>query len=291
MRLPFSLLPMKILRRLTLFHPIAERIARSFPHLDLLLKQAESDMKKGEYITSALNNAILFFIFSLIVLNALQIYFKIQVIVFALLASLLLSLFVFVNALIYPGIIVNRKVRNIEKNLMPAMQDMLAQLNSGVPIFNVLVNVSNADYGEVSKEFGKAVRRINAGVPQTEVLAEMGAKNPSIFFRRTVWQISNGLTSGANMVAVVRESIKTLADEQIVQIQEYGSRLSPLSMFYMIIAVILPILAITFMIILASLISLSQTVMQLILWGFYTFMIFVQIMFLGMIKSRRPNLL
>ena len=47
----------------------------------------------------------------------------------------------------------------IEKNLMPALQNILIQLNSGVPAFNILVNISSGKYGDLSKEFGKAVRK------------------------------------------------------------------------------------------------------------------------------------
>ena len=231
------------------------------------------------------------FIFFFLVLGIFQLAFKLQAISLSLTAAFVITLFAFTNSLFYPKIYVNKRVRDLERNLLPALQDFLAQINSGVPIFNVLVNLSNADYGEVSKEFGKVVRQINAGKSQIQALSDLGAENPSVFFRRSLWQISNGLTSGANMQVVVKESIKALADEQVIQIQEYGSRLSPLSMFYMLIAVILPILAITFIIILSSLISLTSTVMQLILWGLYVFLIFVQIMFLGLIKSRRPNLI
>lgn len=291
MKLPYSVLPIRILRRISLFRPIGNKIAKRFPSLSIQLRQAKSDMGKEEYVTVSITNALMVFVFLLILFNIIQIYLKFQVVVVSVFAAGAISLFILGNSLIYPNLIVKRRVRNIERNLLSALQDFLAQINSGVPIFNVLVNISNADYGEVSKEFGKAVREINAGKSQIEALADLGAANPSVFFRRTLWQISNGLTSGANMVTVVQESFKTLADEQVVQIQEYGSRLSPLSMFYMLIAVIMPILAVTFIIILSTLISLPPTLMQFMLWGLFALIIFIQIMFLGLIKSRRPNLI
>ena len=291
MRFPFSILPTRILKRISLFRPPASVFARRFPSLDSLLKQARSDIDGEEYITAAITNSLMIFALFLILSNIAQIYLEVQLVGLSLFASAAIALFAFTNALIYPSIIVGRRVRAIEKNLLPALQDFQAQINSGVPIFNAIVNISNSDYGEVSKEFGQAVREINAGKSQVEALADIGAANPSLFFRRTLWQISNGLTSGANMTVVVKESIKSIADEQVIQIQEYGSRLSPLSMFYMLIAVIFPILAITFIIILSSIISLSATVTKLVLWGFFGMIVFLQIMFLGMIKSKRPNLI
>jgi len=291
MKVPFVILPTKLLRRISLFRPISSKLSRVFSKLDLLLKQSRSDLDKEEYITVVLTNTIMIFIFLVVIFNVLQIYFQIQAIGISIFAAGLASLFVFFNSINYPKIIVNKRIRGIERNLLPSLQDFLAQANAGVPIFNIIVNISNSDYNEVSKEFEKAVREINAGKSQVEALSDLGAANPSVFFRRTLWQISNGLTSGADMVKVIKESINSISDEQLIQIQEYGARLSPLSMFYMLIAVIMPILAITFILILSSLISTNPTTMKIILWGFYAGIVFMQIMFLGIIKSKRPNLI
>src|SRR3989338_10168798 len=107
--------------------------------------------------------------------------------------------------MIYPKIFVNRKKREIESNLIPALQDMLVQLTSGIPLFSILVNISASDYGALSLEFKKIVRKINAGVSEIDVLEETGEKNPSIFFRRTLWQIINGMRAGSDISVVVRD--------------------------------------------------------------------------------------
>ncbi|MBU2497247.1 MAG: type II secretion system F family protein [Nanoarchaeota archaeon] len=290
MRLPFSVLPIRVLKRISLLRPFGSWLAKRFPNFDQLIKQTRYKTNKEEYFTIALTNALFLFIFFAILINIIQIFLGIQAIALSFFISFVIAVFIFSNSLIYPRLIVGRRIKNIERNLLPALQDFLAQINSGVPIFNVIVNVSNSNYGEVSKEFTKAVREINAGKSQSEALADLGADNPSVFFKRSLWQISNGLTSGANMVTVVKESIKAISDEQVLQIQEYGSNLSPLSMFYMLVAVIMPILAITFLIVISSLISISESIMQLILWGLFVLILFIQIMFLGIIKSKRPNL-
>ncbi|MEA2036371.1 MAG: type II secretion system F family protein [Nanoarchaeota archaeon] len=191
----------------------------------------------------------------------------------------------------YPKISTNRKVREIEKNLLAALQNILVQLNSGVPLFDILVNISKGGYGGVSKEFSKVVKAINAGKPQIETLENMAAINPSLFFRRAIWQLVNGMKSGANMSNVINEIINLLSEEQILQIQRYGSRLNPLAMFYMLMVVIVPSLGMTSLIILASFISLSEFATKFMFWGLYGFVIFFQIMFMGIIKSKRPNLL
>jgi len=205
--------------------------------------------------------------------------------------ALLFSSFIFFSQIIYPKIYISRKEREIEKNLIPALEDMLVQLSSGIPLFSILVNISSSDYKELSNEFKKMVRKINAGYPQVEVLEEAGEKNSSIFFRRTLWQLSNGMKAGSDISIVIKNSIKTLNEEQLIQIQDYGNKLNPLIMFYMLITIILPALAITFLTIISSLVNLAQTTSTLLYIGLFISVVLIQIMFLGVIKSVRPSLI
>jgi len=199
--------------------------------------------------------------------------------------------FVFFSRMIYPKIFVNRKQREIESNLIPALQDMLVQLTSGIPLFSIMVNISASDYGALSYEFKKIVQKLNAGSPQLEVLKEVAENNPSLFFRRALWQISNGMRAGSDISIVIRDSIKSLNEEQLVQIQNYGNKLNPSIMFYMLSSVILPALAITFLTVISSLINLGQQVTIFMFVGLFVLVVFIQIMFLGVIKSIRPSLL
>ncbi len=199
--------------------------------------------------------------------------------------------FVLFSQLAYPRIYSVRRDRNIEKNLIPALEDMLVQLNSGIPLFNIMVNLSVADYGELSEEFKKIIRKINAGLPQIDVIEEAGEKSSSLFFRRTLWQISNGLKAGSDISVVIRYSIGTLGEEQIIQIQNYGNKLNPLIMFYMLVSIIMPALAITFLTIIASMVNLPSNTTIGMYIGLFVFIVLIQVMFLGVIKSARPSLL
>lgn len=205
--------------------------------------------------------------------------------------GILVGLFTFGLQQAYPFLYQTRRQKNIERNLLPALEDMIVQLNAGVPLFSILVNISSSDYGELSNEFKKAVKKMNAGVPQTEVLDELGKNNPSIYFRRTLWQLSNGMKAGSDIAIVIKESMKSLNQEQVLQIQTYGNKLNPLIMFYMLISVILPALSVTFLTILASMVNLDQTTTQGMFIGLFVLIVIIQIMFLGVIKSTRPSLL
>ncbi len=292
-KIPYSLLPTKVLRNASsIFRGIGEALQNLFPFLKLYLKQAEAEISVKEYLSMCFLSSLLFFVFFgffFILILALARVGK--SFLFGLITAIVVTIFVFLQQIIYPRVYAHRRIKGIERNLLSALQNILIELNSGVPLFDILVNISKGDYGEVSREFLKAVREINAGRPQIETLEEIAAINPSLFFRRAVWQIVNGMKSGANMASVVNEIINSLSEEQILQIQRYGSQLNPLAMFYMLTVVIAPSLGMTFLIILSSFISLSEFATKLIFWGLYGIVVFFQIMFMGVIKSRRPNLL
>jgi hypothetical protein len=99
------------------------------------------------------------------------------------------------------------------------------------------------------------------------------------------------MRAGSDMSIIIRDSINSLNEEQLIQIQNYGNKLNPLIMMYMLISVIIPALSVTFLTILSSMVNLAPTMAKLIFIGLLVFVILVQIMFLGLIKSRRPSLL
>ncbi len=292
-KVPYSLLPTKVLRNASsIFRGVAESLEPYFPFLKLSLKQAKVDFSIREYLSMCFLSCLVFFAFfgiffiSILAFTGIKQFFWVGLVI-----TIIVTLFVFLQQLAYPKIYANRRVRGIERNLLAALQNILVQLNSGVPLFDILVNISKGEYGEVSKEFANVVREINTGKPQIEALEDMAAINPSVFFRRSVWQLVNGMKSGADMATVVNETMDSLAEEQILQIQRYGAQLNPLAMFYMLAVVIAPSLGTTFLIMLSSFMSLSEFATKLIFWSLYGIVFFFQIMFMGMIKSKRPNLL
>lgn len=293
LKLPLSILPVKNLRKISyLFLGVGETLRPMFPFLKKNLEQAEIEFDVREYLTMCFFASALFFLFvgiiitfGLYVFGIEKYYFIGPVIAFV------FTIFVFVQQTLYPKLAANRRIKSIERNLLSALQNILVQLNSGIPLFEILVNISRSDYGEISREFGRAVKEINTGKSQIEVLDEIAAKNPSLFFRRAIWQLVNGMKAGSDMSTVIKSSIDALSEEQLLQIQKYGGQLSPLAMFYMLIAVIMPALGITFIIVLSSFVAPSESLVKMIFFGLYGFIVFFQIMFLGLIKSRRPNLL
>jgi len=292
-KLPYTFLPPPAIRKgSNLFLKPANKILPLFPFLGLNLRQAGIRERSEKYLSMCMFASLVFFIFISIVLTFMLFAFRMEnAMMVGPMISFVFSIFVFIQQVLYPKMLSRKKIRSIEQNLLPALQNVLVQLNSGVPIFNILTHIAGGDYGELSKEFDKAVRDINAGRSQIDALEEIATNNPSTLFRRAIWQLVNGMKAGADMGVVMAEIIDALGEQQLIQIQNYGSQLSPLAMFYMLAAVIVPSLSVTFIIILSSFIALSPGMTKIIFWTLLIIVIFVQIMFLGIIRSRRPNLL
>lgn len=292
-KIPYSILPFKVLRSGSKkFYPIAEHIKSFFLFLELHLKQAELNIHPIEYLAVVIFSVLIFFIFIFFIVFI--IFFSLEFenpLAITIAVSLFISLFVFISDMAYPKLIANRRIKDLERNLLPALRTLLIQINSGVPLFDVFVQISSQNYGEISKEFKIVVREINAGRSNIDVLEELASHNPSLFFRRAVWQLVNGMKSGANINKVVKEVIASLSQEQLIEIQRYGSQLNPLAMFYMMVVVILPSLGMAFLLMLSSFFFSSEILVKTIFWGLYAAVFFFQLMFLGIIKTRRPNLL
>lgn len=289
-KIPFTFSDVEILKRRSKW--FTRFVGYKASRLDDYLEGAQAKINRRQYLAIAYRAFVFnILIFSVVFTSLLGLLKADNFFVYGLGAALMVSGLILFNQMNYPRLFALNKERNIERNLISVLQDMLVQLNSGVPMFRIIVNIAESNYDEVSEEFKKIAREINSGVSQIEAI-EMHAKyNTSKYFRRILWQISNGMRSGSDMNFILKEAIGNLMDEQEIQIQSYGGKLNPLIMFYMLMAVILPSLGITFLIIISSIMNLGSTWTKVIFFVIFGFVVFMQIMFLGLIKSRRPSLL
>ncbi|MEK6894097.1 MAG: type II secretion system F family protein [Nanoarchaeota archaeon] len=256
------------------------------------LSKAEVDITREQYLGIVIRSTLMFSIITYLFLSTMIFIFGHGNPFFIpLIPALAVGVFTSFSQINYPKVLSDRQQKAIERNILPAMEDMLIQLSSGVPLFTILVNVSSSGYGQLSVEFKKAVKKINAGFPQIEVIEEMGKKNHSILFRKALWQISNGMKAGSNITEVVRDIIHSLNEEQYLQLQTYGNKLNPLIMFYMLISIILPALAITFLTIISSVVNLPEAITMGMFIGLYIMSILIQITFLGVIRTAKPSLI
>src|SRR5689334_21010023 len=221
-QIPFTFSSIEVLKKRSVF--FGDYIQyRKHSKLEENLFKCQVNLTRKEYLSIAYRTFTHTFIFFLALAMTILGFIGVPYYpLFSIGMAFFFSGFIFLSQLFYPGMYVMRRQKDIERNLFSALEDILVQLNSGIPLFSVLVNISSSEYGELSTEFKRAVQKINAGSPEQEVLEELSRRNPSVFFKRTLWQISNGMNAGSDMSIVVRDSMKALNEEQLIQIQNYG---------------------------------------------------------------------
>jgi len=278
-----------------LFLGVGEILTHIFPFINPAIDQSgvkeEYGISGREYMSLCFTVSMMFF---LLVGGSLTIVLKLgraKQPMIGLAAGIVIALAMFLYLAFYPRSIVNRRVKYLERNLLFALRSLLIQIRSGVPLFNAMVSISLGNYGPITDEFKNVVDKVNAGKPVLEVLEELAVRNPSLYFRRAMWQVINSMKSGSDVGENIEDLLSSLAKEQLVEIGRYKSILNPIAMMYMMIAVIVPSLSITLLIILSSFPGMEAVGREQTYWVILVAMVFMQFIFLGLIKSRRPNLI
>lgn len=290
-RIPILPLPLEKARKISKrFLSVGESISHLFPGLDFQLDQSGFDFEPREWCSLG----VFSFVFYTLLLSGLMFVVlvagKIEITRILLVApavGLTIGAVSLIYIVFYPRLFVNRKVRNIEKNLPTTLHHLLIEIRSGVPLYNSLISIAQSKYGSLSDEIRKAVNEINTGRSEIAALETLARENPSLYFRRVMWQIVNSLKSGADIGDTIKNLVDSLQEDQRIEIKKYGSALNPMALMYMLFAVIFPTLGITFLLVISSFIGIGFDI-QWMLVGILGFLLMFQFMIIGLIKSRRP---
>ena len=286
--LPFTLLPYPILSAFSkYFLGAGDSLMRSTPKLKLHLEQAKIDISTREY--AALVAASIFFnqLFSFLMIFLVGAVIKVSLIVPAILLSLIVAAFSFVYNINYPKITAMARVKYLDAQLIPALRQILIEIRSGVPLYNAMISVTSS-HGEVSEEFAKITKEIGSGKPEADAFSAASERNYSFKFRRVLWQISNALKAGADVGDALAIMVDELSKDKLTEIKRYGQELNPWSMVYMLGAVAIPSMGVSFLIVLLSL--TGALIPKIILPIILGILILFQMMFHSFIKGRRPIL-
>ncbi|MBR9699764.1 type II secretion system F family protein [Candidatus Woesearchaeota archaeon] len=267
-----------------IFGAFIQRITKLFPNIGLKLQQAGMPDAPEDFIKKTLIVSLYgtggFLMFLWLVLVKLGF------------GSAVLMMFpaVFGIAFFYflkvPDFKIMKNLRDINSEIVFAGRFLIIELESGVSLYNAFQNVAK-NYRTIGKYFSDIVTRIDLGTQMEEALNETIESTPSPSFRKILWQIVNSQHTGADISTSLKSVVNNITREQMIEIKEYGRKLNPLAMFYMIIAVILPSIGITMFIVLSTFLNLTLSLSILLVISF--FLAFIQFMFLAMIKSSRPS--
>ena len=261
-----------------------QRISKTFPNLKVKLKQAGIDDKPEDFIRKTFISA--FYMATGVVVFLFLILAKLNVvkgIFFILIPIIFIVMFFYMIRL--PDVRISKKEKDISKEVVFAGRFIIIELESGVPLYNAMVNVSK-NYEIIGRYFKEITDKVDLGTSMEDALNEAVEFIPSNDFRKILWQIINSIRTGSDVAKSLYSVMEQITRDQITEVNKYGKKLNPLAMFYMIVAVILPSLGITMLVILSS--SIQFELSLTILLALAGFLGFVQFMFIAMVKFSRP---
>jgi len=180
-----------------------------------------------------------------------------------------------------------KRQKLIDRDVLFAGRYLLVKLNSGQPLINALVDASKS-YGVASSYFKEIVKDIELGKPLENALSDASEYSPSEKFKKILFQISNALKIGIDVTDFLDATLNEIAQQQLIEITRYGKKLSSVTLFYMLFAIVLPSLGLTIFILVASLAAISVDLTFFIVILF--FLAVIQVMFLIVYKSIRPDI-
>lgn len=290
-RIPLMIIPMGIAKKISrIFFGIGSKLSRIIPGIKYDLQETDLDITEEEYIAVSLLNSFFIFVIFFFLLFFLNYRVKGNTpessLILSLTLSFLFAIVFFVLLVRYPKITAGKKAEQIDKNLIFALKDLYLQINSGISLYNAMVNIAKEDYGQISVEFGKVAKSVNTGTPVVAALEKMVLKSKSEYLRRTVWQIINTLKAGASLSGALRTIIDDLTINQKSRIRDYAHELNLWSLIYMLFAVAVPTIGATMLVILTSFAGFGITKGMFVLFIILCFI--VQLILIGFVKTRRP---
>ncbi|MFH1916645.1 MAG: type II secretion system F family protein [Nanoarchaeota archaeon] len=263
----------------------AEQLAAQFPDLKKKLRMAHLETTPELYIKEKLTSALILSVglglFCFFVLTRMGVG-----IVPILLLFLVLMFIIFSTFVKHVDVLIRKREKDIDREVLFAGRFLLIKLNTGQPLINAIVEASKS-YGVANKYFKEIVREIELGTPLEKALELESYYTPSQKFRKILFQITTALKIGIDVTNFLSSILDEISEEQLIEIQRYGKKLNSLTLFYMLMAIVIPSLGVTIFIVIASLINLNLELSAFLVIIFV--MMIVQFIFLSLFKTIRPD--
>ncbi len=268
-----------------MFDTLFKFIASSRPELKRNLRQAEISSTSEVFVKKSFFSALMLsFVFSVLFFGGLLSSMGRPV-------GMALALFPFIFFIAFnyflhvPASLKSRKEKEINKEIVFATRFLIIETESGVPLYNCFINMSKT-YKNIGKYFRAIIESVNLGTSLEDAINEVIELCPSRNLQKILWQVLNTINTGADVTKPLNSVMEQIIKEQKIEVEEYGRKLNPMAMFYMMVAVIAPSLGTTMLIIFSTFTGFEVgLVVLLMIAGLVGFM---QFMFFAIIKSSRP---
>ncbi len=165
-RIPFLLVgPTGAKRFSKRFGGIGKFISKLMPSLGVTMKKLETEYDAQTFANAAFISAIIYaLLFGGLVYFILNLRGEAEIIGQSVGIGFLIFFIFLMLMIIYPKILIRKVAVKETKELLFALRELMMDVDSGVPLFDAMKNVSEAKYGFVSKDFEQVIRAIDTGL-------------------------------------------------------------------------------------------------------------------------------
>ncbi len=269
------------------FNKIIKNLTSKHPELRQKLLTAKIDRSPEKYMENVVKTTLMGVV--TIVILVFLFFSKNPNFILILLGSIIGSttLIYIINFRVVDVAIIKRG-KDIDREVLFAGRFLLIKLNSGQPLINAIIDASNS-FGVANKYFKEIVRDIELGTPLEKALEKAAEYSASNRFKKILFNINNAIKIGIDTRKSLSSILDEIADEQLIEIQRYGKKLNSLTMFYMLIAIILPSLGMTMAVVITSMLPNLGAMTGALFWLFGAAIIIINLIFINLFKGARPN--
>ncbi len=292
MAIALMLIPMPLAEQLAVrFRGIATRLSSFYPGLQYDLTNAHIPQSPEVYAFAAGLSALVWALMGLFFAVLFVVVRKVTgplMILAPFLGMFIMWLLFYVLLLYYPRMLARSVASKIDRGLLFATRDMLIQISSGIPLFQVLSNVADGDYGQVSSEMKKTVNEVRAGTPLSTALEDMALRSQSKYLKKTIWQLITAMRSGSDLTNALKGIIKLLVDAQLRSVKAYNAELNFIVLIYLLVAAVLPTVGTTVLVIFSvfGVLGVTPEIYTALVVGGMV----IQCVIIGYVSMRRPKL-
>ncbi len=205
-------------------------------------------------------------------------------------AFVILFAFFFFTVLQLPKMAAKKRKQELESDLLYTVRHFLLRMECGSSLLNALEETANLDTVS-AKYFSEVVHDLNIGSPIEHAIDYAIKYTPSERFMEVMNIIKTSLRTGSDIKQSLKSNLREMSHDKILEIKDYGKKLSPLSMFYMIIGTIVPSIGVSVLVIGSTFfpnIIFGGKAASAILIAFVVLLVIIQTGFYLLFKSMRP---
>ncbi|MFH1447955.1 MAG: type II secretion system F family protein [Candidatus Micrarchaeota archaeon] len=185
-----------------------------------------------------------------------------------------------------PSMTARKKAKGVEKNLLYALRHMTVQVRSGASLFEAMKSVAFSEYGKLSSDMDITIKQVASGFSTASAIDSLAMRNRSKSYKKILWQLENAIRTGSDVGEVLMAMSENYFEEQKIAIQKFGRDMNTITMIFLIVTVIFPVMSVI-VLVMTALIPV-QSIPSSFLFVLLFVVGFVQFMIIGYIKEKRP---